>query len=161
MHMISAIHFDLDGTLASLYTVEDWLPKLRAEDVSPYIEAPPMVDFDVLYPILEQLKEMGIRIIINTWLAKQASYTYDDAVRVAKLEWLERYHFPYDEIHMTRYGRTKADATRKKYDGEQILVDDNKKIRDGWHLGRTIDANNDICEELLNLVTELLKGVEE
>lgn len=154
--MISAIVFDLDGTLASLYTVEDWLLKLRAEDASPYVDAEPMVDFDTLYPILEQLKELGVRIIINTWLAKQASYAYDDAVRVAKMEWLEKYNFPYDEIHMTRYGRTKADATRRKYIGEQILVDDNETVRKGWHLGRVIDANGDICSELMNIVLELI-----
>lgn len=154
--MISAIILDMDGTVANLYSVEDWLLKLRSEDASPYIDAEPMVDFDTLYPILERLKELGVRIIINTWLAKQASYAYDDMVRVAKLEWLEKYGFPYDEIHMTRYGRTKADATRHKYIGEQILVDDNETIRKGWHLGRTIDANNDICAELMNIVLELI-----
>lgn len=154
--MISAIILDMDGTVADLYGVEDWLLKLRAEDASPYIDASPMVDFDILYPILEQLKELGVRIIINTWLAKQASLAYDDAVRVAKMEWLEKYNFPYDEIHMTRYGRTKANATRRKYIGEQILVDDNETVRKGWHLGRTIDANNDICSELMNIVLELI-----
>lgn len=154
--MISAIVFDMDGTVADLYGVENWLPKLRAENASPYTDALPLVDFNVLYPILKQLKELGVRIIINTWLAKEASYAYDDAVRVAKLEWLERYGFPYDEIHMTRYGRTKANATRKKYIGEQILVDDNEAIRKGWKLGRTIDANKDICDALLNLVFELI-----
>ena len=38
------IYFDMDGTIADLYNVENWLPKLRAEDASPYIEAEIMVD---------------------------------------------------------------------------------------------------------------------
>lgn len=154
--MISAIVFDMDGTLNRFYEVENWLEKLRAEDASPYTDAEPMVDFDTLYPILERLKELGVRIIINTWLAKRASLAYDDMVRVAKLEWLEKYGFPYDEIHMTRYGRTKANATRHKYIGEQILVDDNETVRKGWHLGRTIDANKDICDALRNILLELI-----
>ena len=33
------IWFDMDGTLADLYGVENWLEKLRASDPSPYAEA--------------------------------------------------------------------------------------------------------------------------
>ena len=38
------IYLDMDGTIADLYGVEDWLKKLRAEDSSPYEEAEPMCD---------------------------------------------------------------------------------------------------------------------
>ena len=30
------ICFDMDGTIADLYAVPNWLDKLRAEDASPY-----------------------------------------------------------------------------------------------------------------------------
>ena len=33
------IWFDMDGTIANLYGVENWLPKLRAHDASPYADA--------------------------------------------------------------------------------------------------------------------------
>ena len=61
--------------------------------------------------------------------------------------------FYYDEIHMVRYGTTKANCTRK-IGGVQILVDDNEKIRNGWRLGDTIDANKNILSELINLLEE-------
>ena len=34
--MIKEIVFDMDGTIADLYGVENWLPKLRAYDPTPY-----------------------------------------------------------------------------------------------------------------------------
>lgn len=55
--------------------------------------------------------------------------------------------FPYDEIHLVKYGTTKANCTRTKAD-YQILVDDNAEVRAGWHLGATIDATENILVEL-------------
>ena len=72
-------------------------------------------------------------------------------MRRAKRAWLEKYHFPFDEIHLVKYGTTKANCTRK-LGGYQILVDDNKKVRKGWHLGTTINANHNIIPELLKLM---------
>ena len=65
-------------------------------------------------------------------------------------EWLEKYSFPFDEIHLVQYGATKANSTRKN-GGFQIIVDDNAEVRKGWHLGGTIDANKDILSELIAL----------
>jgi hypothetical protein len=72
-------------------------------------------------------------------------------VRKAKREWLERYNFPFDEIHLVAYGTTKANCTRKK-GGYQILIDDNAKVRNGWNLGSTINANENILEKLWALL---------
>ena len=38
------IYFDMDGTIANLYGVIDWLPKLHNSDASPYMEAKPLVE---------------------------------------------------------------------------------------------------------------------
>jgi hypothetical protein len=76
---------------------------------------------------------------------------YDREVRKAKREWLERYNFPADEIHLVAYGTTKANCTRK-LGGYQILVDDNEKVRNGWNLGSTINANENIMEKLVDLL---------
>ena len=37
------INFDLDGTIANLYGVENWLNMLRAYDPTPYAQAVPML----------------------------------------------------------------------------------------------------------------------
>ena len=42
------ICFDMDGTIADLYAVDNWLAKLRAEDETPYAEAAPMWDMTAL-----------------------------------------------------------------------------------------------------------------
>ena len=149
--MNKALVFDMDGTIANLYGVEGWLVDLRNENTRPYEIARPLYDMDILNSLLNELKENGWKIIVTTWLSKDSTKNYDNAVRVAKKEWLDKYNFPYDELHMVKYGRTKADMTRK-LGGYQVLVDDNEKVRKGWHLGDTINANEDIIGKLMELL---------
>lgn len=143
--------FDMDGTIADLYGVKNWLEMLRSYNAKPYRVAKPMYDMDTLKEILETLKLQGWRIAVTTWLSKDSTKEYDDAVRAEKIAWLKKYNFPYDEIHLVKYGTTKANCTRK-LGGYQVLVDDNKKVRDGWRLGATIDANENIIDGLLALL---------
>lgn len=149
--MTKVVVFDMDGTVADLYAVSNWLECLQAEDVRPYIEARPMYDMVELVSVLMMLKECGWKIVITSWLSKDSTKEYDRQVRQAKREWLERYGFPFDEIHLVKYGTTKANCTRR-LGGYQVLVDDNEAVRNGWHLGDTINANEDIIKELLNLL---------
>jgi hypothetical protein len=132
------ICFDMDGTIADLYSVENWLPKLRAEDASPYIEAAPMWDMVELAEVLRELQAHGVVITVITWLSKDSTESYKKAVRDAKREWLERYDFPFDHFHGVQYGATKADSVRR-YTDNAWLIDDNAKVRQGWHLGEAID----------------------
>ena len=143
--------FDMDGTIADLYGVKGWLKMLRAEDPTPYEKAKPMYDMMLLTAILWVLKNDGWRIAVTSWLAKDSTPAYDAKVRQAKKNWLDRYDFPYDEIHLVKYGTTKANCTRK-HGGVQILVDDNEKVRNGWHLGDTINANENIIPILSGLI---------
>ena len=145
--------FDMDGTIADLYGVENWLADLRSENPRPYIVARPMYDMDNLTLTLELLQMLGWKIVVTSWLAKGSTKAYDEEVRKAKREWLEKYNFPFDEIHLVKYGTTKANCTRK-LGGYQILVDDNAEVRKGWTLGATIDANKNIIDELIKLVAE-------
>ena len=149
--MRKMIVFDMDGTIADLYNVNGWLEMLRAEDPTPYTIAEPMYEMDRLNEILEALKVQGWRVAVTSWLAKEATREYDELVREAKREWLARYNFPADEIHIVKYGTTKANCTRHKADF-QILVDDNETVRKGWTLGTTIDANENILEILEKLL---------
>ena len=141
----------MDGAMANLYGVNDWLEMLRAEDPTPYIIAEPMYNVNILNFILNQLKVDGWKIVVTTWLAKGSTKHYDTLVREAKLAWLEEHNFPFDEVHMVKYGTTKANCTRK-LGGFQILVDDNEKVRKGWNLGATINANENILEILEKLL---------
>lgn len=143
--------FDMDGTIANLYGVDGWLKDLRTESDRPYRVAEPMYKMDELNSILLNLKSKGWKVVVTTWLAKDATKEYDNIVRVAKKEWLDTFKFPYDELHMVKYGTTKANCTRH-HKGFQILVDDNEKVRNGWTLGATIDANKNIITELLKLM---------
>ena len=149
--MNKTLVFDMDGTIADLYGVENWLDDLRAENPRPYVDAEPMYNMIVLNELLNILKDMGWRIVVTTWLSKGSTPAYDALVREAKIEWLARYDFPYDEIHLVKYGTTKANCTRK-YGGFQVLFDDNEQIRKGWTLGEAVDANENIIEYLTNLI---------
>ena len=142
--------FDMDGTIANFYGVQGWLDYLMNEDTTPYEIAEPLYDMDNLNEILMALKTNGWRIGITTWLAKGGTKEYNDRTRKAKLAWLEKYNFPYDEIHLVKYGTTKANCTRH-IGGFQILVDDNETVRKGWTLGDTIDANKNIIKNLIKL----------
>lgn len=147
------IVFDMDGTIADLYGVENWLEKLIAEDESPYTDAKAFYKDEILNAMLETLKACGWRVVITSWLAKGSTMVYDEKVRNAKITWLERHNFPYDEIHLVKYGTTKANCTRK-LGGFQILVDDNEKVRAGWTLGDTVDATKNILSALAELIAE-------
>lgn len=151
--MNKTLVFDMDGTLANFYGVDGWLEDIRNENTRPYDIAKPLYNMEVLNAILDLLKAQGWTIAITTWLAKGSTKAFDDMVRASKIAWLQKYNFSYDEIHLVRYGTTKANCTRKN-GGVQILVDDNEKIRKGWHLGATIDANKNIIDELINLLEE-------
>lgn len=145
------IVFDMDGTIADLYGVNNWLEMLRAENPMPYEIAKPLYDMVELAEILNELKKIGYIIAITSWLAMGASKEYDNAVRMAKRNWLDNFQFPYDELHFVKYGTTKANCTRK-LGGFQILIDDNEKIRRGWNLGTTINANENIIDHLKKLL---------
>lgn len=151
MNETKVLVFDMDGTIADLYGVNGWLQDLRTENPRPYLMAKPMYDKMVLNEILGLLKAQGWTVVVTTWLAKDSTEYYKDLVRQAKLQWLAEQDFPFDEIHLVQYGTTKANCTRK-LGGYQILIDDNEQVRKGWHLGDTINANENILEKLVDLL---------
>lgn len=146
--------FDLDGTICDLYSVPNWLESLRAENPMPYVVANPMWDMPRLTSVLNALTNQGWEIRIISWLAKDASPEYNEAVRAAKIWWLQHHGFPYQKAHLVAYGTTKANAIRNAAEkGTAILIDDNVKVRKDWHMGETIDpADGDLIEKLENLL---------
>lgn len=151
--MKKMICFDMDGTIADLYNVPNWLPKLRAEDASPYEDASPIYDMDKLNEICAMLQQAGYEIRVITWLSMNSSEEYKDAVRTAKRNWLDKWGFIYDHFHGVQYGATKADSVRNYVESDAILIDDSAKVRNGWHLGQTIDpTDGNLFENLLGLL---------
>lgn len=146
------ICFDMDGTIADLYGVDNWLDMLRTYDPTPYANAEPMWDMEELATILNALRANGVEIRIITWLSKESTAEYDNAVRNAKREWLAKHGFPYDHFHGVRYGATKADSVRKYLNGSAWLIDDNANVRKGWNMGEAIDPTT--CD-----IVELLRGL--
>ena len=144
--------FDMDGTIADFYGVEGWLEDLHNENPRPYIMAEPLWDMALLGSLLCCLKSVGYRIVVTSWLSKDSTKDFDEVVRTAKRDWLTRYNFPFDEIHLVKYGTTKANCTRK-HGGNQILFDDNAKVRKGWNLGKTVDPT---AENIIDFLADLL-----
>lgn len=125
------IWFDMDGTIADLYGVANWLGKLRSEDVSPYAEAKPLLNFSLLARYLNKLQTIGYKIGIISWTAKEGSHNYDCAVRYTKWTWL-REHLPsvsWNYIRITAYGVPKETWMKATDD---ILFDDCESIRNEW-----------------------------
>ena len=123
------IWFDMDGTIADLYGVENWLEMLRNEDATPYRNARPLVRLNVLARLLNRLQREGYSIGIVSWLARNASEGYDLEVANAKREWLAR-HLPsvrFDRIDIVEYG------TPKQNGRNGILFDDEVQNRENWN----------------------------
>lgn len=147
--------FDMDGTIADLYAVNGWLEQLRAYNPNPYRVAEPMWDMVELANAIQEIQEIGTKIVIITWASKDSTREYDMAVRQAKLDWLEEMGFPYDFFHCVKYGTTKANTIRKYMEIEEtaILIDDNEKVRNGWTLGETVNpTDTDIIDFIRGLI---------
>ena len=150
---MEAIYFDMDGTLANLYAVEDWLPKLRNYDASPYAEAVPMLNLSILARYLNKLQKHGIHIGIISWLSKEPMPEYDTAFREAKLCWLLKHmkSVSWDEIHIASHGIPKADLAEYAENG--ILFDDEPANRTAW-TGTAYDEKN-----ILSVLKEMLDKI--
>lgn len=122
------IWFDMDGTIADLYGVQDWLPMLRNSDPTPYRVAKPLVRMQPLARILNRLQREGYEIGIVSWLSKTSTAEYDEAVTAAKLEWLSTHlaSVKFNHIDIIAYG------TPKQIGRDGILFDDEIGNREAW-----------------------------
>lgn len=129
--MTKAIYFDMDGTIANLYGVENWLEKIMNEDASLYIEALPLLKLNVLARLLNNLQKKGWVIGIVSWLAKNSSENYDIEVAKAKTNWLNSHlaSVKFDEINIVPYGTPKKEVVNFP---NGILFDDEIQNRENW-----------------------------
>ena len=134
------INFDMDGTIANLYGVENWLDYLIAEDTTPYEIAVPLLRLSELAKRINNLQRKGYELAIISWLSKNGSDEYNEAVTEAKLRWLAK-HLPsvhWDYINIVPYGTPKQIFCENALD---VLFDDEQRNRDNW-TGRAYDVNN-------------------
>lgn len=126
--MTKAIYFDMDGTIANLYGVDNWLDYLTQYDSTPYEIAKPMLNMSVLARILNRLQRKGYIIGIISWLSKTSTPEYGEKVRQAKINWLKKHlkSVKFDSIQIVDYGTPKYTL------GKGILFDDEIKNRDAW-----------------------------
>jgi hypothetical protein len=129
--MKGTIWFDMDGTIANLYAVTDWLPKLRASDPSPYAEAKVLLNMAQLAKLLHKVQAIGYTIGIISWMSKGGTESYDEAVKTAKLNWLEQHlkSVQFDFVNIVKYGTPKTDFIKTESD---ILFDDESRHREAW-----------------------------
>lgn len=146
--MTTTIFFDMDGTIADLYGVENWLDYLIASDALPYEIAKPLVRLNALARILNRLQKQGYKVGVISWLAKNSNTAYDEKVTKAKKEWLKKHlaSVNFDEIHIVKYGTPKQNFAKTEND---ILFDDEEKNRKNW-TGKAFDVNE---------IIEILKGM--
>lgn len=142
------IYFDMDGTIADLYGVENWLDYLLEKNALPYEIAKPLLRLNTLARLLNRLQNEGYKIGIISWLAKNSSDDYDVAVTKAKENWLNKHlaSVKFDTIHIVKYGTPKESFAKSESD---ILFDDEKRNRDNW-TGKAYDVND---------ILEVLKGL--
>lgn len=132
--MAKIINFDMDGTLDDLYGVENWLPKLRAFDPTPYTDAIPCLQLSLLARYIHKVQARGYTVNIVSWLSKDPDPAYGEAVTAAKMAWLKK-HLPsvdFDNIIIVPYGVPKHTLSTG------ILFDDEQQNRIAWN-----DADED------------------
>ena len=145
---MKAIYFDMDGTIANLYAVENWLEDLQNKNTRPYEQAKVMLKMNILARLLNRLQKRGYTIGVVSWLAKNSTQEYNERTAQAKVDWLHK-HLPsvhWNELHIVEYGTPKQTVVQYN---KGILFDDEEQNRTNW-TGIAYDVDN---------IIEILKGL--
>lgn len=129
---MTRIWFDMDGTIADLYGVTDWLTAIRNSETRPYDEAKGIGNLAHIARLLNKVQANGALIGIISWTAKNGTPAYNKAVETAKKAWLAK-HLPsvkWNDIKVVAYGTDKKTAT-----GGGVLFDDEEPNRNAWGKG--------------------------
>ena len=144
------ICFDMDGTIANLYAVENWLSMLRSYDPTPYAKAGVMLNMQLLARLLNRAQAAGNELVIVSWLSKEPTPEYDEAVTAAKLAWLNQHlhSVHWDEINIVSHGVCKNEFCMNDDD---ILFDDEEQNREAWD-GEAYEPTDiiEVLKEILN-----------
>lgn len=126
--MKKEIWFDMDGTIANLYGVENWLEYLINEDTTPYAIAKPLVNMNSLARVLNRLIRKGYTVNIISWTSKGGTEEYNARVATVKREWLKKHlkSVEFARVDIVPYG------TKKGENRYGILFDDEERNRKEW-----------------------------
>lgn len=143
---------DMDGTIADLYKVENWLGKIRNFDPTPYTEAALMVAG--IAEAVKAIREAGAEVKVVSWLSKESNSDFDKLVRKAKRDWLAEQGIKVDSVRCVPYGTQKA--YYRNPENINILFDDNAEVREsfeGFNNCFALDpTENNIAEVLMELM---------
>ena len=126
-----AIYFDMDGTIADFYGVDNWLDMLMNSDTTPYRVAKPLINMNVLARYLNRLQGKGYAIGIVSWLSKKGNNKYNKEVTETKKKWLAKHlkSVKWNEVHIVKYGTPKHEVVNNI---NGILFDDEEQNRTNW-----------------------------
>ena len=127
------VYLDMDGTIYPLYTQNNWLARLRAEDKTVFSADEQLITESELYKHFPKDK---YRIKIFSMTPLKASEKYAQEVIEVKNEWLDKYFPTLTERIYKPYGNNK----NLKNSANAILVDDSAVIRKNFK-GKAIDPN--------------------
>lgn len=146
------IYFDMDGTIADLYGVDNWLDYLIRGKTYPYENAKPLVNMQVLARYLNKLQKQGYRIGVISWGSKNATPLYLQEITEVKKAWLRKRlrSVKFDFIHVLPYGFEKETFCTNP---EDILFDDEEKNRTNWNIRGKAYKESEIFEVLKSLLT--------
>jgi len=139
---MTRIWFDMDGTIADLYGVTDWLTAILNGETRPYETAKGIGNLANIARLLNRVQKKGCTIGIISWTAKNGTPAYNKAVETAKRAWLAK-HLPsvkWNEIKVVAYGTDKKTAT-----GGGVLFDDEEPNRKAWGFGAYTPAEIETC----------------
>ena len=140
--MNRAIYFDMDGTIADLYGVENWLSYLIDRNPLPYEIAKPLVRLSALARKLNKLQALGWKIGVVSWLSKEDNPDYNKIVTEVKKMWLKKHlaSVKFDDVKIVSYGTPKSTVVNEI----GILFDDEERNRIEWNNagGNAYDVNN-------------------
>ncbi len=143
------IALDLDGTLAGLYDVPNWLERIHNGDATPYEVAEPLCDTDALAHALKLARAEGHKVEVVSWNCKgDISPEYRRKVRKEKVNWLKRYGLlqEVDAVHVVKHGTPKS----KVASGRGVLFDDETANREEWS-----SSGRGVAFDAVNLVARI------
>mgnify|MGYP002520072778 CR=1 FL=1 len=146
MKVKSTIYFDMDGTIADLYGVQDWLADLEAHRTTPYQKAKVMWHMATLARLIHRAQQNGYAVGIISWLSKSGTAEYNAEVAEVKRKWLKKHlaSVKFDHIDIIPYGTPKGEGRKGR------LFDDELRNREQWGEGAYDERN--IIEILKALV---------
>ena len=120
--MKKIVYLDMDGTIADLYSQENWLEKLHNEDEKVFIECKPLINEEKLFTLYPPQK-YELRICSMT--PKNATKQYCQNVIEQKNLWLDKFFPSIKKRYYLPYGKNKNFKNSKNC----ILIDDSAEIR--------------------------------